>query len=100
MQQAETGNTGQKYFSIPLIYVYSLLLAAIDSVIFNPTPLDEFNFETFSMRTLTIFTYWLVAKLSGDFAKKRDKSFIFGSVFGLSIAIIFTLVVSYLIVSF
>ena len=100
MQQAEPRRAGQKYFSIPLIYLYSLTLAAIDSLVFGPKSLNEFSFETFSMRALTIFTYWLIAKLSGDFAKKRDKSFVFGSLFGLTAAIAFTLVISFLIANF
>jgi hypothetical protein len=75
-------------------------LAAIDSIIFDQNSRSNFSFETFSMRALTIFSFWLLAKLSGDFARKHNRSFVFGAVVGLSIAITFTFVAAFLIVSF
>ena len=80
--------------------MYSLILAGIDSIIFDLDSRANFSFETYSMRAITIFSFWLLAKLSGDFARRHNRSFVLGAVVGLFIGIKFAFIAAFLIVSF
>ena len=63
------------YFTVPWIYLYSLILAAVDSFTSRNSDLDPYNFETFCMRALVIFTYWLVVRLVAEYAERKGRSY-------------------------
>lgn len=62
-------------FTLPYIYFYSLILAALDSIISRNSDPDPYNFETFCMRALVIFTYWLVVRLVAERAERSGRSY-------------------------
>ena len=64
-----------KYFTLPLIYLYSLMIAAIDSFMGNLSAEDPFDFETFCMRALIVFTYWLIIRLVAERAELQGRSY-------------------------
>ena len=63
------------YFKLPWIYLYSLLLAAADSLTSRNSDQDSYNFETFCMRALVIFTYWLIVRLLAERAESLGRSY-------------------------
>ena len=64
-----------KYFTLPLIYLYSLLIAAIDSLFGKISVEEPFDFETFCMRALIVFTYWLIIRLVAERAELQGRSY-------------------------
>lgn len=64
------------YFTLPYVYLYSLLIAAADTFFSRNSDLDPFNFETFCMRTLVIFTFWLIIRLVAERAEQKGRSYI------------------------
>jgi hypothetical protein len=67
--------TNKAYFTLPYIYLYSLILAALDSITSRNSDPDPYNFETFCMRALVIFTYWLVIRLVAERAERKGRSY-------------------------
>lgn len=65
----------KSYFTLPLIYLYSLTLAAADSFTSRNSDPDPYNFETFCMRALVIFTYWLIVRLVAEKAERLGHSY-------------------------
>ena len=63
------------YFTLPYVYVYSLILAALDSFMSRNSDPDSYNFETFCMRALAIFSYWLVVRLVAERAERSGRSY-------------------------
>ena len=63
------------YFTLPYIYLYSLILAALDSFVGRNSDLDPYNFETFCMRALFVFTYWLLVRLFAERAERFGRSY-------------------------
>lgn len=63
------------YFTLPYIYLYSLILAALDSFAGRNSGLDPYNFETFCMRALVIFTYCLIVRLVAERAERYGRSY-------------------------
>ena len=63
------------YFTLPYVYLYSLILAALDSFTSRTSDADPYNFETFCMRALVIFTYWLVVRLVAERAERSGRSY-------------------------
>ena len=63
------------YFTLPFIYLYSLILAAADSFTSRNSDQDPFNFETFCMRAIVIFTYWLIIRLVAERAERLGRSY-------------------------
>ena len=63
------------YFTLPYVYLYSLILAALDSITSRNSDPDPYNFETFCMRALVIFTYWLVVRLVAERAERSGSSY-------------------------
>ena len=63
------------YFTLPYVYLYSLILAALDSITSRNSDPDPYNFETFCMRALVIFTYWLVVRLVAERAERSGRSY-------------------------
>jgi len=63
------------YFTLPWIYLYSLLLAAADSLLSLDLDQEPYNFETFCMRALVIFTYWLIVRLLAERAERLGRSY-------------------------
>lgn len=63
------------YFTLPFIYLYSLILAAADSFTSRNSDQDPYNFETFCMRALVIFTYWLIVRLVAERAERLGHSY-------------------------
>jgi hypothetical protein len=63
------------YFTLPYVYLYSLILAGLDSFTSRNSDPDSCNFETFCMRALVIFTYWLVVRLVAERAERSGRSY-------------------------
>jgi hypothetical protein len=63
------------YFTLPFIYLYSLILGAADSFTSRNSDQDPYNFETFCMRALVIFTYWLIVRLVAERAERAGRSY-------------------------
>ena len=63
------------YFTLPYVYLYSLILAALDSFTSRNSDPDPYNFETFCMRALVIFTYWLIVRLVAERAERSGRSY-------------------------
>lgn len=63
------------YFTLPYVYLYSLIFAALDSFTSQSSDPDPYNFETFCMRALVIFTYWLIVRLVAERAERRGRSY-------------------------
>ena len=63
------------YFTLPFVYLYSLILAAADSFASRNSDQDPYNFETFCMRALVIFTYWLIVRLIAERAERLGRSY-------------------------
>ena len=63
------------YFTLPYVYLYSLILAGLDSFTSRNSDPDPYNFETFCMRALVIFTYWLVVRLVAERAERSGRSY-------------------------
>jgi hypothetical protein len=63
------------YFTLPYVYLYSLILAGLDSFASRNSDPDPYNFETFCMRALVIFTYWLVVRLVAERAERSGRSY-------------------------
>jgi hypothetical protein len=64
-----------KYFTIGYVYLYSLILAALDSIASRNSDTEPYNFETFCMRALVIFTYWFVIRLVAERAERSGRSY-------------------------
>jgi hypothetical protein len=61
----------RSYFGTELLFIYSLLIAGIDSLVSSSSDTQSFSFETYCMRALSVFSFWLIVKtLSGKVAKK------------------------------
>ena len=63
------------YFTLPFIYLYSLTLAAIDSFMSRNSDQDPYDFKTFCMRALVIFSYWLIVRLIAEGAERLGRSY-------------------------
>jgi len=68
-------NMKKTYFTLPWIYLYSLIFAAVDSFTSRNSDPDPYNFETFCMRALVIFTYWLIIRLVAERAERSGYSY-------------------------
>ncbi len=64
-----------KYFTTGYIYVYCLVLAAIDTATFSRSKLDFFDFEVFTLRAVGLFSYWLVVKNLAGLAERKGYSY-------------------------
>ena len=71
------------YFTLPYVYFYSLGLAAIDSFISRKSDSDPYKFETFCMRALVIFTYWLMVRLVAERAERSGRSYKVASIIAI-----------------
>jgi hypothetical protein len=65
----------KKYFTLPFVYLYSLIFAAADSFASRNLDQEPYNFETFCMRALVIFTYWLIVRLIAERAERLGRSY-------------------------
>lgn len=72
-----------KYFTTGYIYLYSLVLAAIDTATLSKSNEDLFNFEDFTLRTVGIFSYWLIVKNLAGLAERRGYSYKLAMVLGI-----------------
>lgn len=84
-----------KYFTTGYIYLYSLVLAAIDTVTLSKSNEDLFDFEVFTLRTVGIFSYWLIVKNLAGLAERRGYSYKLAMVLGIlglpSLAVVLSL---------
>ena len=63
------------YFTLPYVYLYSLILSALDSFMSRNSDQDPYNIETFCMRALVIFSYWLIVRLVAERAERSGRSY-------------------------
>jgi len=64
-----------KYFKLPFIFLYSLILAGLDSLLSQKSDLKPLSLETFATRALVIFAYWLSIRLVAEFAERHGRSY-------------------------
>lgn len=72
-----------KYFTTGYIYVYSLVLAAIDTATISRKNEDLFDFEAFSLRAIGLFSYWLIVKNFAGSAERKGYSYKISMVLGI-----------------
>lgn len=65
----------KKYFSLPYVFLYSLIIAGVDSLLGIVSSRDSFSFETYCMRAIVIFAYWLLIRLVAERAERRGHSY-------------------------
>jgi hypothetical protein len=73
----------RKYFGISYIFIYSVLLGSIDSIIGSKPDSNTFSFETLSMRILVIFVYWVIVKQIAAFAVSKGHSYKLAMIAGI-----------------
>jgi hypothetical protein len=71
------------YFSVPSIFVYSVILGSIDSFIVSKSNSEIYSFETLSLRILVVFTYWLIVKQLAVFAENKGHSYKLAMIAGI-----------------
>jgi hypothetical protein len=72
-----------KYFTSTYIYIYSLVLAGIDTLTISRDTVDPYNFEVFSLRVVGIFSYWLIVKNLAGVAEKKGYSYKIAMIVGI-----------------
>ena len=72
-----------KYFTTGYIYIYSMCLALTDTLTLSRDNSDLLNFEVLSMRTLGVFSYWLIVKNLAGFAERKGYSYKIAMVLGI-----------------
>ena len=72
-----------KYFTTGYIYIYSLLIAGLDTFTFSRDKNDLFNFEVFSLRVVGLFSYWLIVKNLAGVAEKKGYSYKMAMILGI-----------------
>jgi hypothetical protein len=72
-----------KYFTSGYIYIYSLVLAGIDTLTISRDTVDPYNFEVFSLRVVGIFSYWLIVKNLAGVAEKKGYSYKIAMIVGI-----------------
>jgi len=72
-----------KYFTSAYIYIYSLVLAGIDTLTISRDTVDPYNLEVFSLRVVGIFSYWLIVKNLAGVAEKRGYSYKIAMIVGI-----------------
>ena len=85
------------YFRTEFLYLYSLAIAGLDSIIFSSSDPNPFSFETYCMRTLSIFSFWLIVKTLTDKVAKKGYSYRNTAIMISIGAILILLVFAYLI---
>ena len=72
-----------KYFTSAYIYIYSLVLAGIDTLTISRDTADPYNLEVFSLRVVGIFSYWLIVKNLAGVAEKKGYSYKIAMIVGI-----------------
>jgi hypothetical protein len=65
----------RSYFRAEFLYIYSLVIAGFDSLLFSSSDPKPFSFETYCMRALVIFSFWLIVKTLTDKVAKKGYSY-------------------------
>ena len=65
----------QKFFTTGYIYLYSLLIAALDTLTLSRNSHHLFHYEVFSGRVLAVFSYWLFVKKFAGLAERKGFSY-------------------------
>jgi hypothetical protein len=71
------------YFTTGRIYIYSIFVAAIDTVTISRDEKDFFNFEVLSLRIVGVFSYWLIVKSLADFSERKGYSYKAAMILGI-----------------
>lgn len=72
-----------KYFTTGYVYLYSLVLAGIDTVTLSKSKEDFIDFEVFSLRAIGLFSYWLIVKNLAGLAERRGYSYKLAMLLGI-----------------
>ena len=72
-----------KYFTTAYVYIYSLLIALIDTLTLSRDESDLLNFEVLSLRIVGVFSYWLIVKNLAGFAERKGYSYKLAMVLGI-----------------
>ena len=72
-----------KHFTTGYIYVYSLVIAAIDTLTISRNKDDLFDFEVFALRAVGLFSYWLIVKNLAGLAERNGYSYKLAMVLGI-----------------
>jgi hypothetical protein len=72
-----------KYFTTGRIYVYSIVLATIDTATISRDEADFFSFEVLSLRIVVLFSYWLIVKNLAELAERKGYSYKVAMVLGI-----------------
>ena len=75
MRNAHKKDKSKSYFRTEYLYAYSLAIAGLDSFLFSNSDPKPFSFETYCMRALCIFTFWLIIKMLTDKVAKKGYSY-------------------------
>jgi hypothetical protein len=73
----------QNYFSTGYVFIYSICLALVDGLTLSRDDNNVFNFEVLSLRTLGIFSYWLIIKNLAGLAERKGYSYKIAMVLGI-----------------
>jgi hypothetical protein len=65
----------KRFFSTGYIYIYSILLGGLDSLILSRESDVGIDFEVFCTRVLFVFTYWLCVKNFAKLAEDKGHSY-------------------------
>jgi hypothetical protein len=65
----------RSYFRTESLYIYALVIAGLDSLLSANSDPQPFSFETYCMRALSIFSFWLIVKALTDKAAKKGYSY-------------------------
>jgi hypothetical protein len=72
-----------KYFTTAYVYIYSLLIASIDTLTLSRDESDLLNFEVLSLRIVGVFSYWLIVKNLAGFAERKGYSYKLAMILGI-----------------
>ena len=73
----------KRFFSTGYIYIYSILLGGLDSLILSRESDASIDFEVFCTRVLFVFTYWLCVKNFAKLAENKGYSYKIGMLIAL-----------------
>jgi cellulose synthase/poly-beta-1,6-N-acetylglucosamine synthase-like glycosyltransferase len=74
---------GAKYFTTSYIYIYSFVLALIDTLTLSRDNEELFNYEVFCGRVIGIFSYWLIVKNLAGLAERKGGSYTVAMIAGI-----------------
>lgn len=89
-----------RFDRVTTLYVTSLFVALIDYLTLSRPKSGDYNFETFCMRVVVIFTYMLIFRVTTRYLKSKGFSDLKAKIFSLVSIPVFTLLIAYLILKF